>query len=313
MDTAAAIAARFTLIPVVPTLEGFENQVPSSARGLNGMSDGSMRQVDNIASALLRELGFTDSGRRIFISHRREDGREAAEQIMDALSRLGFAPFIDRFNIGPGQDVQQEISDAIDDAGLIVFLETPLASNSPWVFYEIQFGMSHTVGIHIVHWAGATQLPSSSHLNRQHVAAKETTQQNGQTVLSNRAIKELTLSVEREYQSASYRRRRSMHDSVIETARRSGRTVTALPRWQLRMAKRSKKDVLVSIVPRMPRPVDLFELSEDIRRIRPRTIGALVHSSRQMQPKATALMKWILRSHRNLRATPSNELEKLRL
>ena len=140
------------MIPVVSELSRFSREVPAALRPINGFPWS--RGARDLARVLLAELGIEERQRRAFISHKRDDGLGAAEQLHDELSHIGFRPFIDRFAIPQGRDIQAEIADALEDHAFLLFLETPLAHTSEWVFYEVEYALLHTLGTLIVTWPG---------------------------------------------------------------------------------------------------------------------------------------------------------------
>ena len=111
----AAVAGGRLVIPVVDSLANYSSLVPPVLARLNGWEWSGSSASTRLARKLLEELGIEDRRRRVFISHKRDDGLAAAEQLHDFLSHYGFEPFIDRFGVGFGRDVQDEIADALED------------------------------------------------------------------------------------------------------------------------------------------------------------------------------------------------------
>ena len=164
---AAALAAGTVVIPVVDDLADFARDVPDALRPINGLGWSGPSAGRALARVLLAELGIEDRQRRVFISHKREDGLGAAEQLHDALSHHRFTPFIDRFVIREGEDVQATIADALEDHAFLLLLETPIAHTSDWAFDEVDYALTHTMGTIIVRWPGTTtSVPGSAGLPR---------------------------------------------------------------------------------------------------------------------------------------------------
>ena len=131
-------------------------------------------QLEQLVHLLLEELGIEEKQRRVFISHKRDDGLGAAEQLHDTLSHHGFRPFIDQFAVRVGQGVQAEIADALEDHAFLLLLETPLAHTSTWVFDEVDYALSHAMGVLILRWPGEpTPVPGSQGLPRIDLATDE--------------------------------------------------------------------------------------------------------------------------------------------
>ena len=156
------------IFPVVQELAVYETAVPAILVPLNGYEWSGASPRGGLVRKVLAELGVEDQSRRAFISHRRADGLAAAEQVHDHLSHLAFDPFIDRFHIAAGRDVQAQIADGLDDCALLILLETPLAHESEWVFDEVEYALSHQLGLLIVTWPGSpTEIPGTRDLPAQ--------------------------------------------------------------------------------------------------------------------------------------------------
>ncbi|RYJ17903.1 hypothetical protein C5Y41_11950 [Rahnella variigena] len=91
-------------------------------------------------------LGLRLQGRdtKIFISYRAQDGRDIAEQLHDHLLTLGHKPWLDEAKeldgytkILPGEPVQIEIEKALDEASLLLLIDTPASLESKWIKAEV--------------------------------------------------------------------------------------------------------------------------------------------------------------------------------
>lgn len=91
-------------------------------------------------------MGLRLQGRdtKIFISYRAQDGRDIAEQLYTHLLSLGHKPWLDEAKevdgytkILPGEPVQIEIEKALDDASLLLLIDTPASPESKWIKEEV--------------------------------------------------------------------------------------------------------------------------------------------------------------------------------
>jgi hypothetical protein len=91
-------------------------------------------------------LGLRVQGRdsKIFISYRERDGARIAEQIYLHLESLGHSPWRDQAveldgdtKILPGTPVQAQIEKALNDASLVLLIDTPFAPESEWIRHEV--------------------------------------------------------------------------------------------------------------------------------------------------------------------------------
>lgn len=99
-----------------------------------------------IADTILQSAGFGGTARRLFISYRRQDSRDIADQLFDRLNREGFEVFLDRFSGTPGRLFPEELAEEIVDKGVLLLLETPNVRNSPWTLAELGFAMLFGLG-----------------------------------------------------------------------------------------------------------------------------------------------------------------------
>src|SRR5258708_18136656 len=204
-----SLAASHVIIPVVNDLAMYSSSVPECLRPINGFAWLSDQSSDSLCRKLLEELGIAERQRRAFISHKREDGLAAAEQLHEHLSQHGFRPFIDRFHIPAGRDVQAEIADQLEDCAMLLLLETPLAHTSDWVFDEVDYALSHQMGMHIISLPNVeTNLPGTAGLPRQHLGLPDLTTRKGYDIFTSSTIDRIITSVEAEHARAMDRRRR---------------------------------------------------------------------------------------------------------
>jgi hypothetical protein len=91
-------------------------------------------------------LGLRVQGResKIFISYRASDGARIAQQLYTHLESLGHRPFLDEAReidgetkILPGSPVQDQIDEALDEATLVLLIDTPDAPHSLWIKHEV--------------------------------------------------------------------------------------------------------------------------------------------------------------------------------
>ena len=137
-DTVDAIVkSGDAVIPVVPTLIGFHQQVPSSLLSINGMEIPIGHSLDALISLVLESLRLLRSKRRIFVSYRRVEAQNAATQLYHELDARSFDPFLDTHSIRSGDPFQERLWHRMADCDLVVLLYTPDVLSSEWVVEEI--------------------------------------------------------------------------------------------------------------------------------------------------------------------------------
>jgi hypothetical protein len=302
--TAAALAAGRVVIPVVSDLARFSREVPSALAPINGFPWTWGPQ--KLARVLLAELGIEERQRRAFISHKRDDGLGAAEQLHDQLAHIGFRPFIDRFAIPLGRDVQAEIADALEDHAFVLFLETPLAHTSDWVFYEVDHALLHTLGLLIVTWPGdVTPMRGSNGLPRLKLDDGDLTRDpHGYDVLTAGGLQRVLAAAEAAHASGLVRRRRKLVESITDAAAAAGGTSTPLPGWRVAV-EQAGATTLFGITPRLPTASDL-QLLDGARTFDHHAV-VLVHSERPLRDELTTHLTWVC-GNRELELTPQSEV-----
>jgi hypothetical protein len=297
---ARARAADVAILPIVQSTEDMPH-LPDLVSRLNAVS----WHGGPVAAGrhCLRELGLHESARGVFISHRRSDGLEAAEQLYDAFSKAGWRVFVDRFDIDAGVDVQDRIDEALEESAFLLLLETPEASSSPWVQHEVMYALDHHLGLAIVNisdappFAIAEDLPRTSlahefHMNGSHI------------VLSSEAVNEIVELIETKHAAALARRRRQLLVSAMAAARGSGLEVEAAVGWRLRVRRAGDQDELVGVLPHLPIPSDLYEIdcskSENEQAV-------LVHAAHLLGDHRRSMLRWMI-GHRSIDLIPNNAI-----
>lgn len=306
---AEALASGRPVVPVVEDLASYRQAVPEPLPPINGFAWEGPDPAQRLTLLLLEELGIEDKQRRVFISHKRDDGLGAAEQLHDRLTHHGFVPFIDRFAIRSAARVQETIADALEDHAFLLLLETPLAHTSDWVFDEVDYALSHTMGTLILRWPNDPEpVPGSKGLGREQLAAADLmTDAHGYDILTDASLDRVVGLVEMAHAQGLVRRRRMLIRSIEEAARAAGCTSCIPTRsWRL-LVEQGGRSTLLGITPRLPTATDLQELDE-ARLDAGADVGAtLVHSARILRAERRQHLSWVV-SDRDLTVTPENAI-----
>jgi len=297
-----------TIIPVVDDLTGFSLQVPDLLSSFNGIEWSGSSPASRLASAVLEELSIVDRDRRVFVSHRRSDGLAAAEQLHDALSHVRFKPFIDRFAIPPGDDVQRCIADALEDFAFLLVLETPDAHLSDWVFDEVDYALAHAMGLLIVTWPGNPKpIPGSLGVPRLVLETADLVRdEHNYEVLTAEALDRAISEAEAAHARGLVRRRRMLLRSVQEAAESHGGSCTALRDWVIDVASPLGHSV-VAVAPRIPASEDLHRLDQARAQVDPSARALLVHAARRLDDSRRRHLEWV-NGDRSLQMLPENAI-----
>ncbi|GAS90710.1 toll/interleukin-1 receptor domain-containing protein [Mycolicibacterium brisbanense] len=301
-----AIRVGRVVIPVVEDLTNFHEVIPVPVAHANGFEWSGDRPERRLARVLLEELGIEDRNRRVFISHKREDGLGAAEQLHDQLAHHRFVPFIDRFAVPPGDDVQAHIADALESYAFLLLLETPEAHRSKWVFDEVDYALSHQMGLQIVRWPDDPKpIPGSGDLPRITLSAADlATDAHGYDVLTPTALDRVIHEVEKAHAHALVRRRRYLVRSVEDAARGAGATCIPLRHWSLDVMFPTRRSI-VGVTPRTPAAEDLQRIDQTRTIIDPDARAMLVHTARYLRENTRTHLEWIIHD-RDLHLIPDN-------
>ena len=101
-----------------------------------------------VATALLECVGLLPRQRRVFISYRRDEARQAALQLFDELSSRLFDVFLDTHRIAPSEDFQTILWQRLCDSDVLIMLDTPDYFESRWT--QAEFGRALAKGFSIL-------------------------------------------------------------------------------------------------------------------------------------------------------------------
>jgi hypothetical protein len=303
-----AIEAGRVILPVVDDLGQFTASVPEILHSLNGHEWSGPEPERGLARFLLEQLGIEERQRRVFISHKRDDGLGAAEQLHDHLSKMGFEPFIDRFAIRGAEEVQTRIAEALEDHAFMLLLETPFASTSPWVFDEVDYALSHTMGTLILRWPGEhDQVPGSPGVPRLGLLEEDLySDPHGYDVLTDAALDRVLSEVEAAHAHGLVRRRRMLIQSIADAAAAAGYASVALPDWRLTVRCPSES-TLLGITPRLPTAEDLQFLDQARSHSGEGSPAVLVHAARELGSELRTHLSWVS-ADRELVVMPENAI-----
>lgn len=134
-----------TILPVLPArIPNVAAVLPTELKLLNATRWSS--SVREVVGDVLHAAGI-DQDRRLFISYRREEASELAEQLYDELTRQRFDVFLDRYSVEPGVNFQERLTEELEDKSMVLVLETDGINQSRWTRHEISFARLHLLGL----------------------------------------------------------------------------------------------------------------------------------------------------------------------
>jgi hypothetical protein len=306
-----ATAAGTLVVPVIEDGSDFLANTPVALHPINAWLWKGEAGAEQLAHWVLEELGLEETQRRVFVSHRRKDSIMMAEQLHDALAKHRFAPFVDRFEVAAGDDVQERIRETLEDFAFLLLIESPSAHHSEWVFYEVDYALSHHMGVGIVRWPNTTvDIPGTEGLPRHPLKATDMALVSDQVVLTDQAMKDLLQAIERMHAAALRRRRRNLVISVIEAARAQGLNAFEQPN-DLISVRGGAVEALVGVTPRLPSVTDLWRIDKArVASGRRGLTGIVVHAASMLPRERRDLLEWSI-GERSIALVPQNAVGRL--
>lgn len=212
------------IIPVATTFNNVSNEIPGSLRKLNCISyqeEGAQR----IATALLECAGLLPRQRRVFLSYRRTESREAALQLFSELSARRFDVFLDTHGVAPAEDFQAMLWHRLCDSDVLVMLDTQTYFESRWTSAE--YGRAQLKGLSIlrVGWPGIiasrrTETASQIHLKTTDICSS------GQ--LAETVITDICARIEALRSQSHAVRQRALFNNITQGVEILGGTLSAI-------------------------------------------------------------------------------------
>lgn len=143
------------VLPVASDLSRVTVEIPQILRSLNCLAYNS-GGAQRVATALLECVGLLPKQRRVFVSYRRNEAREAALQLFDVLSARLFDVFLDTHGIPPAEDFQTMLWHRLCDSDVLIMLDTPGYFESRWTSAEFGRALAKGVSVLRVGWPDST-------------------------------------------------------------------------------------------------------------------------------------------------------------
>ncbi|EPO2451367.1 toll/interleukin-1 receptor domain-containing protein [Providencia rettgeri] len=141
------------IIPVVSSFDLFSEYIPDFLQPINGyclnQQDPEMKKLANL---MMECAGLLREQRRVFVSYRRTESRDAALQIHDVLIAKGFDVFLDTHDIRSGECFQDALWHKLCDSDVLIMLDTPTYFESKWTRQEIGRALAKDIHVLRVVW-----------------------------------------------------------------------------------------------------------------------------------------------------------------
>lgn len=181
------------LLPIASDVNRVSEEIPELLRPLNCLAY-TANGPQRVATALLECAGLLPRQRRVFVSYRRGEAREAALQLFDALSARLFDVFLDTHGIPPAEDFQTMLWHRLCDSDVLVMLDTPGYFESRWTSAEFGRALAKGISVLRVGWPDCTPSARTATASRAELLPDEVDAATGR--LADSAVERICLQLE---------------------------------------------------------------------------------------------------------------------
>lgn len=283
----ALVADYSFILPVVSSLERYRSHVPPALHPINGTAATTDDELTAVAARLVEELGLVRQRRQAFVSYCRKDSSKAAQQVYQALDQRGWQVFLDTHSVTVGAPFQPVLWDRLNDADLLVLLDTPGAVASRWVEEELARASNLGIGLLQLVWPGHARAVGSDfayaeYLDEGHFRTGSWTARGGR-LLRARKVRSIALTAESIRARCIAARRARLVGELTTRARDLGVAVAAQPERYIEVRGRAGRHLVVPVIG-APRSGDLQRAEQHATRGQPRLLydaAGLLESRRQ--------------------------------
>lgn len=181
------------ILPVTSDITKVSAEIPAMLRSLNCLAYNTAG-AERIATALLECVGLLPKQRRVFVSYRRDEARDAALQLFDALSARLFDVFLDTHGIPPAEDFQTMLWHRLCDSDVLIMLDTPSYFESRWTSAEYGRALAKGISVLRVGWPDSTPSARTATASRVELLPQEVDIQTGR--LNDEALNRICIQLE---------------------------------------------------------------------------------------------------------------------
>lgn len=181
------------ILPIVSESSKVGREIPKLLQPLNCLSLASSG-IERVGTALLECAGLLPRQRRVFVSYRRDEARESALQLFDALSARLFDVFLDTHGIPPAEDFQTMLWHRLCDSDVLLMLDTPTYFDSRWTSAEFGRALAKGISVLRVGWPDSTPSARTATASRAELLPEEVEPKSGK--LAPGAVERICLQLE---------------------------------------------------------------------------------------------------------------------
>lgn len=277
-------------IPVIPVVSDPAQVLLEIPIGLRRMNCLTLKEggVQRVATALLECASLLPRQRRVFLSYRRNEARDAALQLFDALSARFFDVFLDTHGIAPAEDFQATLWHRLCDSDVLVMLDTPGYFESRWTSAEFGRALAKGISVLRVGWPDSTPSARTATASRAEILPEELDQTTGH--LANSAIDRICLQLETVRSESHAIRNLNLYSNLriaIETI--GGQVAGVGPNNAIYIELPNQKEIVVYPTVRVPTSTNLHEATTNA----PDRSVAVVYDHVGLHPKWLEHIDWL--------------------
>jgi hypothetical protein len=181
------------ILPIVSQEGRVREEIPAILLPLNCLHY-DVAGAPRTATAFLECVGLLPRQRRVFVSYRRDEARQAALQLFDAFASRLFDVFLDTHGIAPGDDFQAVLWHRLCDSDVLVMLDTPNYFASRWTSAEFGRALAKGIAVLQVGWPDSTPSARTATASRAELLPEEVDMATGR--LADEAVMRICMQLE---------------------------------------------------------------------------------------------------------------------
>ena len=159
------LPAGVPILPIASRDGQIAVEIPPQLRALNCVTVAG-HGPERIATALLECVGLLPRQRRVFVSYRRDEARQAALQLFNSFSARLFDVFLDTHGIAPAEHFQSVLWHRLCDSDVLVMLDTPGYFDSRWTNAEYGRALAKGISVLRIGWPAVNPSPRAATASR---------------------------------------------------------------------------------------------------------------------------------------------------
>jgi hypothetical protein len=215
LDQWAALTEKepgYHTLPIFPQGSSIKSLLPPSLNKYNAAFWS--RSITDLIPYIFSVVGLTANEFRIFISYRRTDTQELAEQLFDELSHNNFDVYLDRFRTPPSVNFQLRLAQELADKSMVLVLESANILQSKWTLFEILFAKLYRLGLLALHVPAGTYVPGISIDDREILSGADFTNPKKCDELTPDILEKVVERIKVEHGKSLIRRRQLIRDDM---------------------------------------------------------------------------------------------------